>query len=321
VLIENMAPGTMDRLGLGYVRVRQENRRLVYASLKGYLTGPHQARPLMDEPAQMAAGLAYMTGPPGQPLRAGASVVDIGAATYAVIGVLAALLDRQTTGEGQHVTGGLFETALFYVGQHMAHAQLTGAAPPPMPTVQTGADRRRSAVYDLFTCKDGRQVFIGIVSDNQWRRFCSVFGMDDLADDPRLQHNADRSAQRDWLMPRIAEAVAQRDSHEVVDRLVEADVTVAPVHTPLTVLEDVHVSSEHRTLPAQIGPVAGRLPALPYETDTYEFSVRQHAAAEPGEHTRDVLLELGYTAEEASDLARRRVVRGAGLPSGPETTG
>jgi crotonobetainyl-CoA:carnitine CoA-transferase CaiB-like acyl-CoA transferase len=321
VLIENMAPGTMDRLGLGYARLRHENARLVYASLKGYLRGPYAARPLMDEPAQMAAGLAYMTGPPGQPLRAGASVVDIGAATYAVIGVLGALLDRQTTGEGQHVTGGLFETALFYVGQHMAHAQFTGAAPPPMPTVQTGAERRRAAVYDLFTCKDGRQVFIGIVSDNQWRRFCAMFGMDDIVDDPRLQHNVDRAAQRDWLMPRIADAVAQRDSGDIVDALVQADVTVAPVHTPLTVLEDRHVTSEHRTLPAQIGPVTGRLPALPYESDTYEFSVRRHAAAEPGEHTREVLLEIGYTAEQASDLALRRVVRGPGLPSATDATG
>jgi crotonobetainyl-CoA:carnitine CoA-transferase CaiB-like acyl-CoA transferase len=142
VLIENMAPGTMERLGLGYPDVRQENPRLVYCSLKGYLTGPNQSRPLMDEPAQMATGLAYMTGPPGRPLRAGASVVDIGAATYAVIGVLAALLERQTTGQGQHVTGGLFETALFYIGQHMAHAQLTGEIPHPMASVETGARRR-----------------------------------------------------------------------------------------------------------------------------------------------------------------------------------
>ncbi len=313
VLIENMAPGTMDRLGLGSTEMQQENPRLVYASLKGYLTGPYQARPLMDEPAQMAAGLAYMTGPPGRPLRAGASVVDIGAATYAVIGVLAALIERQTTGAGQHVTGGLFETALFYIGQHMAHAQLTGESPPPMATVQTGAERRRSAIYDLFVCKDGRQVFIGIVSDNQWRRFCAIFGMDDIVDDPRLRHNADRANEREWLMPRIEAAVASWNSRDVVDKLVRADVTVAPVHTPLSVLEDAHVASAARTLPAQIGGVAGRLPSLPYESDAYEFSVRRHAPAEPGEHTRDVLLELGYTLPDVDALALRRIVRGPGL--------
>ena len=113
VLIENMAPGTMERLGLGYPSVHRENPRLVYCSIKGYLTGPHQSRPLLDEPAQMATGLAYMTGPPGRPLRAGASVVDIGAANHAVIGALAALLERRTTRKGRHLTAGLFETALF----------------------------------------------------------------------------------------------------------------------------------------------------------------------------------------------------------------
>jgi crotonobetainyl-CoA:carnitine CoA-transferase CaiB-like acyl-CoA transferase len=313
VLIENMAPGTMERLGLGYPDVRQENPRLVYCSLKGYLTGPYQSRPLMDEPAQMAAGLAYMTGLPGRPLRAGASVVDIGAAAYAVIGVLAALLERQTTGEGQQITGGLFETALFYIGQHMAHAQLTGEIPRPMSTEEPGARRRVWAIYDLFTCKDERQVFVGIVSDNQWRRLCTVLGMEDLVDDPRLQNNAGRTTERAWLLPRIADAIAGRESQEVVDLLVRADVTVAPVHTPLSVLEDPHVASEHRTLPAQIGEAAGRLPALPYESDAYDFSVRRHAPGEPGQHTREVLLELGYTLDEAGGLARKGVVRGPGL--------
>lgn len=314
VLIENMAPGTMERLGLGYSNVRQKNPRLVYCSLKGYLTGPHQSRPLMDEPAQMATGLAYMTGLPGRPLRAGASVVDIGAATYAVIGVLAALLERQQSGEGQHVTGGLFETALFYVGQHMASAQFTGEIPHPMSAMETGARRRVWAIYDLFTCSDGRQVFVGIVSDNQWRRLCMVLGLEDLMDDPRLQNNAGRTTARGWLLPRIAQAIAGRESQDVVDILVRADVTVAPVHTPLSVLEDPHAASEHRTLPAQIGAVAGRLPALPYESDAYGFSVRQHAPGEPGQHTREVLLELGYALEEAEALARKAVVRGPGLP-------
>lgn len=314
VLIENMAPGSMDRLGLGYAKVHQENARLVYCSLKGYLKGPYQSRPLMDEPGQMAAGLAYMTGPPGQPMRAGASVVDIGAATYAVIGVLGALLQRQTTGEGQHVTGGLFETALFYVGQHMSTAQLTGEPPVPMLAARSGPKRKGTAVYDLFNCKDGKQVFIGINSDGQWRRICSALGMEDLGKDPRLNQNPGRSEQRDVLMTRIGQACVQRDSKDVVEMLVRADVTVAPVHTPLSVLDDPHVTSEGRTLPVQIGNVAGRLPPLPYESSAYSFSVRREAPAEPGEHTSEVLLGLGYTVEEMETLACKAVVRGPGLP-------
>jgi crotonobetainyl-CoA:carnitine CoA-transferase CaiB-like acyl-CoA transferase len=205
---------------------------------------------------------------------------------------------------------------LFYVGQHMAHAQLTGEMPSPMATGETGARRRVWAIYDLFTCKDGRQVFVGVVSDNQWRRLCAVLEMDDLANDPRLQDNAGRTAERERLLTRIAQAVAGRESREVVDALVRADVTVAPVHTPLTVLEDPHVAAERRTLPARLGDAAGRLPALPYESSAYGFSVRRHAPGAPGQHTREVLLELGYTAGEAEALARAGVVRGPGLSAG-----
>jgi crotonobetainyl-CoA:carnitine CoA-transferase CaiB-like acyl-CoA transferase len=313
ILIENMAPGTMDRLGLGYARMREHNPRLIYCSIKGYLTGPYQSRTLMDEPGQMASGLAYMTGLPGQPLRAGASVVDIGAATYAVIGVMAALLERQTTGQGQHITGGLFETALFFVGQHMSNAQLSGEEPVPMSTART-AKGGRTAIYDLFKCKGGKQIFIGIMSDPQWVRACSVLGMEDLVNDPALKYNAGRGAQRDMLMARIGKAVADRDSKDVVEALVAAGVTVAPVNTPLSVMEDEHVSAEGRTLPAQIGDKSGRLPPLPYESSEYKFAVRHHAPAEPGKHTGEVLQELGYTAAEVETLARKGLVRGPDLP-------
>lgn len=318
ILIENMAPGTMDRLGLGYAKMREHNPRLVYCSIKGYLAGPNQSRPLMDEPGQMASGLAYMTGLPGQPLRAGASVVDIGAATYAVIGVMAALLEREKTGKGQHITGGLFETALFYVGQHMSNAQLSGEEPIPMSAARS-AKGGRTAIYDLFKCKGGKQVFIGIMSDPQWLRACAVLGMGDLAGDPALKYNAGRGAQRDMLMARIASAVADRDAKSVVDDLVKAGVTVAPVNTPLSVMEDEHVAADGRTLPADIGGKDGRLPPLPFESSEYKFGVRHHAPAEPGRNTREVLLELGYTLAEAEALARKAIVRGPDLPSKAST--
>ncbi len=314
ILIENMAPGTMDRLGLGYADMRVHNPRLVYCSIKGYLTGPYQSRTLMDEPGQMASGLAYMTGLPGQPLRAGASVVDIGAATYAVIGVMAALLERQTTGKGQHITGGLFETALFFVGQHMSNTQLSGEEPVPMSAART-AKGGRTAIYDLFQCKGGKQVFIGIMSDPQWVRACAVLGMEDLVNDPALKYNAGRGAQRDMLMARISKAVADRESKDVVDALVGAGVTVAPVNTPLSVMEDEHVCAEGRTLPAQIGDKSGRLPPLPYESSEYKFAVRHHAPAAPGKHTSEILQELGYTADEVAALAQQALIRGPDLPS------
>ena len=312
VLIENMAPGTMDRLGLGFAKLHADFPRLVYCSIKGYLSGPYQSRPLMDEPGQMAAGLAFMTGPPGQPLRAGASVVDIGAASFALIAVMSALLEREKTGVGQHVTGGLFETALFYVGQHMAASQLTGKPPQPM-TVQRG--EVRPAIYDLFTCRDGRQVFIGIVSDGQWKRVCSVLELEDLAEDPRYRHNPGRLENRALLMERIGQACAKRDSRDVVEMIVSADVIGAPLNTPMTVLDDPHVQAEGRTLKLKIGDHDGRLPPLPIETNTFDFGVRYSAPKDAGIHTRGVLSELGYTSDEIEAFARDGIVSGPDLPA------
>lgn len=318
IVIENMAPGTMDRLGLGYAKVSELNPRVVYCSIKGYLTGPYSSRTLMDEPGQMASGLAYMTGLPGQPLRAGASVVDIGAGTYAVIGVMAALLERERTGKGQHITGGLFETALFYVGQHMANSQLSGEDPVPMSTARS-AKGGRTAIYDLFKCKGGKQVFIGIMSDPQWLRAAAVLGLDDLAADPSLKLNGGRGAQRDMLMERIGKAVANREAEEVVDELVKAGVTVAPLNTPMTVMEDRHVKAEGRMLPVQIGGKLGRLPPLPYESSAYKFNLRHHSPSETGKHSGEILQELGYSAAEAEALARKGLVRGPGLPGAVES--
>ena len=315
VLIENMAPGSMDRLGLGYEKAREANPRLIYCSLKGYLKGPYAARPLMDEPGQMASGLAFMTGPPGQPMRAGASVVDMGAATYAVLGVMAALMQREKTGRGQHITGGLFETALFYVGQHMATAQFTGEPSQPIRAQRHGGKRKGTAIYDLFTCKDDKQVFIGIVSDGQWRRICPIFGMEDLAADSNYDHNPGRAERHDILKKRIGDVCARYTRNEIVGMLDAADVCVAPLHSPSSVLEeDVHVRSEGRTLPVQIGDLAGRLPAIPYESDAYSFSVRHSAPKEPGRDTVEILRELDYSADEAQALATKGIVRGPGLP-------
>jgi len=312
VLIENMAPGTMDRLGLGFAKLHAEFPRLVYCSIKGYLSGPYQSRALMDEPGQMASGLAYMTGPPGQPLRAGASVVDIGAATFAIVAVMSALLEREKTGLGQHVTGGLFETALFYVGQHISSTQFTGKPPQPM-TVQRGDVR--PAIYDLFTCRDGRQAFIGIVSDGQWKRVCSVLGLEDLAEDERYKHNPGRLENRTLLVERIGQACAQRDSQEVVNMIVDAGVIGAPLNTPLTVLDDPHVMAEGRTLSLKIGDIDGKLPPLPIETNTYKFGVKHSAPKEAGIHTREVMSELGYDAAQIEAYARSGVVSGPDLPA------
>ncbi len=187
IVLENFAPGTMERIGCGHDELSGRNPRLIYCALKGFLSGPYEHRPALDEVVQFMAGLAYMTGPPGQPLRAGASVVDIVGGMFAVIAIQAALRDRERTGRGQLVKAALFESTAFLMMQHMAGQAVTGRAPPPMPA-REGA----WAIYEPFATLDGEQIFIGITSDGQWRRFCEQFGLAALLQNPAYQTNEDR---------------------------------------------------------------------------------------------------------------------------------
>src|SRR5262249_32288283 len=199
-LVENFAPGSMSKRGLGPEHVEKINPRLVYCALKGFLPGPYEKRPALDEVVQMMGGLAYMTGPTGRPLRAGTSVVDIMGGLFGAFGTVLALKQRERTGKGGLVESALFESVVFLMGQHLAITAINGAPPPPMP------ERVSSwAIYEIFTTADGQQVFIGITSDGQWRRFCEFFKQDELARDPRLATNNQRIEARPWLLPRIAE--------------------------------------------------------------------------------------------------------------------
>jgi len=149
VVLDNYAPGVLERLGVDYDAVSKINPRIIYCSINGFLTGPYAHRPALDEVAQMMGGIAFMTGLPDRPLRIGASVTDISAATYGVIGILCALLQRNQTGRGQRLTSGLFETVVFWVGQHLAHFACTGEPSVPMPVRKMGTRfslpwRRRS---------------------------------------------------------------------------------------------------------------------------------------------------------------------------------
>src|SRR5713226_7241109 len=180
VLIENFKPGTMAKYGLDYPTLAAKHPRLIYVAHKGFLPGPYEHRTALDEVVQMVAGLAYMTGPRGRPLRAGTSVNDIMGGMFGAIGILAALREREKTGRGQEIQSALFENCVFLAAQHMQQFQMTGEAPPPMP-------ERVSAwsVYDVFTLADG-QLFIGAVSDKQFTTLCEVLECRDLLVEPAL---------------------------------------------------------------------------------------------------------------------------------------
>ena len=307
VVIDNFAYGAVESLGLGYDVLSQTNPRIIYLALKGFLPGPYEARPFLDELAQMSAGLAFMTGPRGQPTRAGASVVDIGAAAYGVVGVLAALQQRARTGVGQKVTSGLYETTVFWVGQWIAQHAATGEPSIPLPEMKQGA-RMGWGIYQLFTAADGEEIFIGITSNAHWERFCKAFGLGDLLADERLNDNAKRVAARAWLPPRVADEMRRYPSAELSERLERARVPFAPLRRPDQLLDDPHLNASEQFLDTPLpGDGTARLPKLPVRSTAFEFELRR-AAPRLGEHTREVLDEIGLTKDEIDALASRRII-------------
>ncbi len=300
VLIENFRPGTMDRLGFGYDDLSPLHPGLIYCSGKGFLAGPYEYRSAMDEVTQMMGGLAYMTGPPGQPLRAGASVIDVTGGMFGAIAVLGALHQRNATGKGQKVIASLFESTAFLVGQHMAQKAVTGQAAVPMP-----ARVSPWAIYKIFQTKDD-QVFVGVVNDKQWGRLCESFGLDELAEDESLQTNNDRVLARERLLPILQKIFKRYTKAELMEKLEKAGLPFAPIARPDDLFDDPHLKAGGGLVPLTVtdGDLKGEtfdLPALPIEMDGQRFGLHQ-PVPHAGEHTREVLAELGYSDSDIQTM-------------------
>jgi len=287
VLIENYAPGTMERLGLGYAQLSESNPRLIYCALKGFLSGPYENRPALDEIVQFMTGLAYMTGPPGRPLRAGASVVDIMGGAFGVIGILAALQERQRTGRGQMVKSALFESSAFLVGQHMAGEAVVGQPAPPMP-----ARGAAWGVYEVFPTSDGSGVFIGVTSDKHWQRFCVSFGLKDLLADQTLASNSGRVAAKERIKKRVASVVATKIADEVCAICEGAEIPFSPVAKPGDLFDDPQLNADPGLMKTRLAD--GRqtkLPRLPLEIGHHKLVVRRQPPG-LGEHNAEIIAEL-----------------------------
>jgi crotonobetainyl-CoA:carnitine CoA-transferase CaiB-like acyl-CoA transferase len=259
----------------------------------------------------MMGGLAYMTGPSGQPLRAGAPVIDIAAASFGVVAALAALHARERTGRGRHVQAGLFESAVFLLSQYVTQASMSGAAPPPMPSRGMGP-AMGWAVYQLFATADGRQLFIAITSNAHWERFCTEFDLPDLFQDASLDTNAKRAANRHRVVPRIEAIARGLTAAELAERLERVSVPYAPLNTPLDLLGDPHLRAAgrlHEVRTADDRTI--NAPALPVAGDGLTADIR-HQPSALGEHTAEILRELGYSDAEITDLIERRVVATGG---------
>jgi crotonobetainyl-CoA:carnitine CoA-transferase CaiB-like acyl-CoA transferase len=304
VVVENFRAGTMDKLGLGYEALAALNPRLIYCSEKGFLSGPYEHRTALDEVAQMMGGLAYMTGPPGRPLRAGTSVIDVTGGMFGVIGVLAALEQRHRTGRGQKVASSLFETTVYLVGQHMAQKAVTGQAAKPMP-VRISA----WAIYDVFETQDGEQVFVGVVSDSLWEKFCAAFELTELGADPRFKTNSQRVQARDALLPQVRELFKGYTKAALIEKLERTGLPFAPIGKPEDMFDDPHLLASgclgDVTLP---DGTRTRLPLLPVEFDGHRPT--QGGDLPPvGAHTREVLRGLGLGDAEVDALAAGKAIQ------------
>lgn len=291
VLVQNFRPGAMARLRLDYETLSKRNPRLIYCTEKGFQAGPYENRAALDEVAQMMGGLAYMTGPPGKPLRAGASVIDVQGGMFGALGILAALHERERTGRGCEVVATLYESAVFLVGQHMAQKAVTGAAATPMP-----ARVSAWAIYEVFATSTGEQIFVGVVSDVQWVRFCDVFGLDELGANPNLKANSDRVARRSEFIPKIQEAFAAMTPAELMELCARAGLPFAPITRPQDLFEDAHLTASEGLLEVTVpdGEFAGgkaALPALPVAIGGSRPALLRDVPT-AGQHGEEILAEL-----------------------------
>lgn len=300
VFIENFKPGRMKDLGLDYETIRLRNPKIIYVSHKGFLQGPYENRLALDEVVQMMAGLAYMTGPVGKPLRAGSSVNDIMGGMFGAIGVLAALFQRQDTGIGKEIQSALFENCVLLSAQHMQQYAVTGEAPAPMP-----ARISPWGVYDVFELADKEQMFIAATGDGQWRVLCEVLNRPDLLADPRLQTNNQRVLLREWLIESLRDTLRHRDGKALAKELEQNNIPFAAIERPENLFNDPHLKASGglAKLSLEDGSQTD-IPLLPITYDGKRLPPRL-PIAKIGEHTHEVMRKLGYTEVQIEGFVRK----------------
>ena len=251
----------------------------------------------------MMGGLAYMTGRPGDPLRAGTSVNDIMGGMFGAIGAMAALALREKTGRGQEVQSALYENNVFLVAQHMMQYAVTGQPAAPMP------DRISAwGVYDVFTVRDGAQIFLAAVSDTQWKIFCDAFGYADLYADPRLKTNNDRVLARDWLIPLLRERLAAHGAAQLTEVFERSGLPFAPITRPEALFDDPHLNATGGLAPLTLPDGrAIKVPLFPFTLGGERPGLRLQPPR-LGQHTGELLREAGYSAEEIARLQSQHVI-------------
>lgn len=237
VFLENFRDGQLDKQGLGPEELRAKYPHLIIAGHKGFLSGPYDHRPALDEVVQMMSGLAAMTGTSAKPQRVGSSANDIMGGMFGVISILAALYQKRGgKTDGADIRIGLFENCLFLVAQHMVEYEMTGRKPRSMP------EREHAwPIYDIFDAAGGDRIFIGVVTEGHWQSFCREFGLAEFADDPTLRSTTDRIMARDRIIPRVAEVIKGWNVADLSARLDALNICFSPINRPEDLLQDRHV--------------------------------------------------------------------------------
>jgi crotonobetainyl-CoA:carnitine CoA-transferase CaiB-like acyl-CoA transferase len=310
IFSENFRDGNMQKLGLDYPTLSKLNERLIYVSLKGFLPGPYDHRTALDEVVQMMGGLAYMTGPEGQPLRAGASLNDIMGGMFGAMGAMAALRDRERTGRGQEVQSALFENNVFLMAPHMMQFAVTEKPAKPMPS-------RISAwgIYDVFTVANGEQIFLAVVSNTQWTTFCEVFGLDTLKSDERLATNVGRVEARNWLMPILRERLADMSAADITNVFEKSGLPYAPITKPHDLFDDPHLKASGGLAPINVPvdcsgaakPISTTTPLLPLTLNGQRPGIRLDPPS-LGRDTEGILTDLGYSDAQIASLKQNGIV-------------
>ncbi len=261
VFLENFRDGQLEKQGLGTEELRRKHPHLIVAGHKGFLSGPYEHRPALDEVVQMMSGLAAMTGTLEKPQRVGSSANDIMGGMFGVISILAALHQKRSSGKGADIRIGLFENCLFLVAQHMVEYEMTGNKPRSMP------EREHAwPIYDIFDTAGGERMFIGVVTEGHWQSFCREFGLQEFSDDPTLRTTTDRILARAKIIPRVAEVIRQWNAAELSAKLDRLNICFSPINRPEDLLSDPHVLRPGGLVNnVNADGAAFRVPALPVQ--------------------------------------------------------
>lgn len=303
VLVQNLAPGAAERMGLGWEALHARHPRLVVCDISGYGNdGPYRDKKAYDLLIQSEGGFLSVTGTKEQPSKAGISIADIAAGMYAYTGVLAALLQRQKTGEGSHVDVSMLEALGEWMGFPMYYAY-EGAEPPP----RSGASHATIYPYGPFAAGDGKTVMLGLQNEREWKLFCDkVLLQPQLAADPRFASNSQRNANRAELEQTILRVFGGLDAEQVIARLDEAQIANAHVNTVGELWQ--HPQLRARSRIAQVQSPAGSLAALLPPGRQSAFDYRMDPIPAVGEHTESILRELGRGPEAIARLRSQQAI-------------